>query len=147
MADSRLWAFLRNRLESHGFTGTGGQTRLRTLLAEKHQIPLTAAAVSLWFTGEGTPKLTTLLVLLDVLDVYGEERARAIDLAAGRGEIAAPEPASDAPEAAAVAEAKRDGVITPPEAQAILARCSEAKQEIAEIEAAVAPALREVARG
>lgn len=84
MADSKLWAFLRNRLETHGFTGTGGQTRLRTLLAEKHRIPLTAAAVSLWFTGEGTPKLTTLLVLLDVLDVYGDERARAIDLAAGR---------------------------------------------------------------
>lgn len=41
----------------------------------------------------------------------------------------------------AVADAKRDNVITAPEARVILARCSEAKQEIAEIEAAVTPAL------
>ena len=81
MADS-IESFLREQFVAHGYTGDGGQARLRTLLSTRYGVDVTAQAVSLWFKGKRSPHLKTLLPLLDLLDVHGDRRTWAINLAA-----------------------------------------------------------------
>lgn len=99
MADS-IEAFLCEKFEAHGFSKDGGQTRLRNMLKAKYGIDVTPAAVSLWAKGKRNPELPQLLAILDLCNVYGEERAQAINMSARRSPVD-PEPAApDAPEAA-----------------------------------------------
>lgn len=88
MAETTFAEFLVARLERAGFGADHdhGHERFRVILVEKYAVPASPQAMSHWRTGRRVPTLGTVLAMLDALAIFGDDRDRALRLAAGTQE-------------------------------------------------------------
>ena len=77
-ARHELATLLRTRMEArYGTKEAGGHHKLRDMLAARYGLDVTRVAVTWWITGERWPSRESFPVLLDALDIYGEDREQA----------------------------------------------------------------------
>lgn len=79
---SALARRLREVVDRAGYGDDGGIARLHRVLSEQHGATFTCSALRYWLAGDRRPTdASTVRLLLDVLDVRGDERTEIVRLA------------------------------------------------------------------